>query len=431
MKKQWTYPMLFMYIYSEPDYAAAELPNLSGADLRVKERLLEQENTSKVGNGLYIHIPFCLKKCKYCRWSTVPWSNQVAEIYLKAIGKEMSMIKGRPYTESTHFESIYIGGGTPSTLSPAQIERLLGDIKGNFQVLPDAEITFEANPATLTKGKMEVLGNLGANRISLGIQTFDEDLLKTMNCTHNVKQAEKAINLVLNSNSILNLDFIYGDRHQTHSIWEKDLKKVSSIGPHQITLYPLRIFPGSSLHEEMTRAEEYDPVEHENRLAAYKDMGNRILTENGYKRGEFAFSYLKEGTPALRYLPIESRALNIGMAAGGFFDNGESLNENNFDKYVELVCRNKLPIRTELPLNKNLIYERFLFYRIVFSEKRSGFKDFVAGRFRKFYGVSMPDKLYDNIISEMEKYGLLEISGDIIRCTPRLWSYIDNAVILY
>ena len=105
--------------------------------------------------------------------------------------------------------------------------------------------------------------------------------------------------------------------------------------------------------------------------------------------------------------------------------------ENNFDKYVELVCRNKLPIRTELPLNKNLIYERFLFYRIVFSEKKSGFKDFVAGRFRKFYGVSMPDKLYDNIISEMEKYGLLEISGDIIRCTPRLWSYIDNAVILY
>jgi oxygen-independent coproporphyrinogen III oxidase len=432
MNKRWTYTKLYLSVFSEPDYSGAKIPDLTQKNFKVKESILERENPYDIGNSLYIHIPFCIKKCNYCRWSTTLYGEEKSNQYVDAVCKEADMIKNTPYSKSTRFDTVYFGGGTPSTLTYQQIEKVFKKITSTFQLKNTAEISFEANPSSLTKEKLAVLTDYNVSRISLGTQTFDEKLLETMNCTHNMEQTKRAIALVKSSKCALNLDLLYGHPEQTLPMWKMDLEKICQFDPEQISLYPLRIFPGTILYRNLKRADQFDPDEHEKHLASFNDIGHETLFGSGYERSEFPFNYKKAGQPKLTYLPIESRVINIGAGAGGFYDNGESMNIKYMKGYVESINKNRFAIQAELPLDERLVHERFLFQRIVFGDKTiPSFDELTAKRFKSFYGTDIDEQLYSAVKSEMMKYELIAMKDGVMHNTTRLWSYIDNAIIMY
>ncbi|TAE01440.1 MAG: radical SAM family heme chaperone HemW, partial [Bacteroidetes bacterium] len=189
---------------------------------------------------IYVHIPFCRKACYYCDFHfSTNFTQKTAMI--NAINKEIVLQKDY-FSEKNSISSIYFGGGTPSVLSQTELESVLKNIYNNFEVDPQAEITLEANPDDLNKNKLKELKSLGINRLSIGVQSFDEAFLKYMNRSHNAKQSLECLE---NAQKIgfdnLSFDLIYGVPAQNHDFWKKDLQMASQIGAKHISAYCLTI----------------------------------------------------------------------------------------------------------------------------------------------------------------------------------------------
>ncbi len=158
-------------------------------------------------NYLYIHIPFCIKKCIYCDFYSVPFKSHIAEYYIEALCKEIQWRR----CAVNNLKTIYIGGGTPTILSATNILKILNAIKESYSVMPDAEITIEANPNTITGKKIEKLLKSGINRISMGIQSFIDDELTALGRSHNADGAIKAVNVARKAGfKNISIDLIYG-----------------------------------------------------------------------------------------------------------------------------------------------------------------------------------------------------------------------------
>ncbi|MFM8744634.1 MAG: radical SAM family heme chaperone HemW, partial [Cytophagales bacterium] len=189
--------------------------------------------------GLYLHIPFCKHACYYCdfHFST---NRQKTDQLVKAIGNELRFQK--EYLGGEAIETIYFGGGTPSLLTYEQISFLLTTIKNLFAITETPEVTLEANPDDLTSEKLKALRTAGINRLSIGIQSFDDTVLRFFNRAHNAAQAEKCIrdaHVVGFTN--LNLDLIFGAPYQTMQTLERDLSRFIDLAPEHISAYSLTI----------------------------------------------------------------------------------------------------------------------------------------------------------------------------------------------
>jgi oxygen-independent coproporphyrinogen-3 oxidase len=440
--EKWSYVKYFMFVYSVASTKDSNmLMNLGKLgkgkqpdNIKVKEKLLDMENVNglRKGNNIYVHIPFCVSICEYCMWYKIHYNRSKLTDYLDSLYKEINMVAKSNYAKSTKFDSIYIGGGTPSTLSVDDIKTLFNNLNESFSLTDDCEITFEANTSSLTKEKIQTLKLCGVTRISLGIQTFDEKRLSKMECAHKVKQVKEVVDIILKEGFTLNLDLIYGYMEQNEIEWRRDLEELCKIRPQQVTLYPLRIFPGSKLHKEYNRDGNFNYERHQERIRALKKIADEMLTADIYRKGQFAFSYLRKDSTPLKYIAIETRNINLGASAGGFSDIGETRNIYDVDKYIQLVNMGILPADGEVSLTKQQIYERFIFMSIVYGNKDViDFKAVIEGRFKDFFGEDISKNLFEAVSTEMEKYGMIEMNNGEIKTTSRLWEYVDNSVLLY
>lgn len=440
--EKWSYVKYFMFVYSGPILKdATKFLNLKKNNKldqkdngRVLEKLLKtnNENGLKRYNNIYVHIPFCMSICEYCMWYKIGYNRTKMENYLNALYKEMDMTNNSKYVKSTKFDSVYIGGGTPSTLSVGDIKKLFNKLQESFYLTDDCEITFESNTATLTKEKIETLKKSGVTRISLGIQTFDEKRLGDMECAHKVNQARDIIAFVLETGLTLNLDLIYGYKDQKESQFRKDLDELCKISPQQVTLYPLRVVSGTKLYTKIVKEGGLNYEAHENKLIKFKTIADEVLTANKYNKGEFDFSYYKQNCESIRHIAFETRDISLGASAAMYSDIGETRNVSDVDKYIQLINENKFPIVGEVYLTKQQIYEKFIFMRIIYANK--SIEDFVGAtkvRFKEFFGADMSEDLFDKVRVEMEKYDLIKIENKDIKITTRMWKYIENATVLY
>jgi len=175
--------------------------------------------------AIYIHIPFCIKKCIYCDFYSKTDLALIPE-YIKALEIEIKKRSGK----QTPINTIYFGGGTPSLLSIEEVVSLLNTIKNNFSILPDAEISFEINPGTVDFKYLEKLKNIGINRLSIGVQSFSDDKLEFLKRIHTADQAVKAVDDAKQAGfSNISLDMIYGLPFETQSMWLEDLEKAVSM----------------------------------------------------------------------------------------------------------------------------------------------------------------------------------------------------------
>jgi len=397
----------------------------------LKEIIFGNENKyPNTKNVLYVHIPFCATRCDYCPYYTTPYSSAIVSEYLDALEKEIRNIKDTPYVKSTTFGSVYFGGGTPSVLSADNIKRITNTIFSSFKFEEGGEFSFESNPSTLTEDKIKALKSSGMNRVSLGIQTFNDRLLKEMNCAHTAEKAKRTINMLLDYGFVVNTDMIFGLIGQTKDDIEKDLQELNSFKyPHQVTLFPLRIATHTPLGEELQKKEGITISTHFKRLLEFDSYIEEIMAGNQFLREESPVFYHKVGSYDHKYHSTETRVIGIGSSAGTLLDEGEGCNFHDVHEYISAIQNDRSPAISGVTLTMQQAYERFVLYRIIYMNRSlPNFRGIVERNFYEHYGIPLGN-IYDKVLDDMIKLRYIKKDTDKIEFTDRLWMILNKVKI--
>lgn len=282
--------------------------------------------------GVYIHIPFCMKKCFYCDFVSYANKEDMIEKYIKALEKEIK-IKAEE-NKLLKINTIYIGGGTPSFIDSKHIVYIINAIKESFNVKENAEITIEVNPGTVTKNKLEDYIKCGINRISIGLQTTNNELLKQIGRIHTYEQFLETYNLIrmVGFNNI-NVDLMLALPNQTIKDLEDSLNKVIMLKPEHISVYSLILEEKTKLYDlvESGKLELLDESIERNMYWKVKN----ILEQNGYKHYEIS-NFAKQGYESKHNLNCwnQEEYLGMGVAAHSYLNSKRYSNTENLEQYI-------------------------------------------------------------------------------------------------
>ena len=236
-------------------------------------------------SGLYIHIPFCLRKCNYCDFISYDYNHELAEEFLLALFSEFKLLKER--YDSPQLDTVYFGGGTPTCLSGEELARILEEVANTFSIAEGAEITCEMNPATGLKEDLEVMKEAGFNRLSIGVQAFDDETLNYLGRIHNLEQVLETYRLARQVGfDNINLDLIFAIPGQTKEDWRKSLKEVLRLNPEHLSLYNLKIEEDTPFYR-MLEADELEPADEDIEYWMYKEAID-MLEEAGFEHYEIS-----------------------------------------------------------------------------------------------------------------------------------------------
>jgi oxygen-independent coproporphyrinogen-3 oxidase len=281
-------------------------------------------------NCLYIHVPFCLKKCGYCDFYSIEYDKDLVERYLNAIEREMQFYSERLHT----LQTVYIGGGTPSVLGNEGLERILNTIIKNSGLADRYEFTIEANPVTLTDRKIYIMKESLINRISIGVQSFDDEILRALGRSHNARDAEDALRLASRKFDNVSIDLIYAIPGQDMPVWEDTLTRALSYDPAHISAYELTPEKGTPLMSDIDAGKVTLPDE-ENVLHMYEKTTG-MLSNRGYIHYEIS-NYALRGFESLHNLNYWKRAeyVGLGPSAHSFLDGTRYKNPGRIVDYCE------------------------------------------------------------------------------------------------
>jgi oxygen-independent coproporphyrinogen-3 oxidase len=314
-------------------------------------------NSEKIA-GLYIHIPFCLSKCHYCDFYSLTSISAVPD-FLDALFKEMEMYHNRFHP----FDTVYIGGGTPSLLSPQQLENILVRILENFDLISDSEITVETNPADLNRSYLESIREIGINRINIGVQSFDQKVLNFLGRRHSVKQAMSALEASRAAGfHNIGLDLIYGVPEQDIESWLDTLKQAVAFSPEHISCYQLTLEAKTPLGIRYQSGEFSIPGEELQYEFFMKTSG--FLEDAGYIHYEVSnFARGKEHTSRHNQKYWDhSPYLGLGPAAHSFQSNGRWWNHHSLDQYLASINAQNRPIEETETLTMEQLHLEALYF---------------------------------------------------------------------
>ena len=351
--------------------------------------------------ALYIHIPFCKQKCNYCDFVSYAGKEKLIDDYVAALIREFEQLLSTNYFQ---LSTIYFGGGTPTLLSLSHFEQLLTTF--NF-LLSNPEVSLEANPATADKTKLKRLRSLGINRLSIGIQSFNDQHLQVLGRIHTAKEALKFYEDARTAGfDNINLDLIFALPNQTLEEWQEDLKTALSLKPEHLSTYNLQIEPATPLHSLLT-THNLQLSSEETDLAMYQHT-IKTLTAAGYKHYEIS-NFAKPGYECQHNLVYWRNKNYLGLGAGAHSHmNGKRWSNPNC---IEAYLRNRPTIDNSI--------------------------DATDQRETIFMGLRLMDGLHqDNFkgfakeVEELTKSGLLEQAGLNIKLT-RKGLYLANEVFLH
>jgi len=288
--------------------------------------------------GIYIHIPFCGHACTYCDFYFTTHL-QFKEKFLNTICHEIELRNG--FLDDDEISTIYFGGGTPSQLSAKEIERILNEIKKNFRVTKNVEITLECNPDDINLNSAKALYSIGVNRLSMGIQSFHDNELKLLGRQHTGKEALDAVDAIQKAGfSNFNLDLIYGIPNSDLISWKKNLETIIKLQPNHISSYCLTIEPGTQLDYQVKKKRVVLPSENVviNQFEALMDN----LEASKYDHYEISNFALKgfESKHNTSYWQGTSY-LGLGPSAHSFNGINRKINIANTNKYCDLLKDDK------------------------------------------------------------------------------------------
>ena len=301
--------------------------------------------------GIYIHIPFCKSRCIYCGFYSTT-NKELKERYVDALIREIHMRKddfarlGTSLSPSST-STVYFGGGTPSSLSVCDIERIVGALESTFNGTP-SEVTLEMNPDDVTKDYIKAVRQMGINRISMGIQTFDDSRLQFIRRRHNASQAEKAV-MTIREEGIHNvsIDLMFGFPNQTMDEWVTDIDKAKALHPTHISAYSLMYEEDTPLFRMLQKG-ELSQIDDETSLAMYTELINR-LTANGYEHYEIS-NFAMPGYRSVHNSSYwhDTPYLGFGAAAHSYNKDTRSWNIPDLKKYIESIESGVLPSESEV-----------------------------------------------------------------------------------
>lgn len=261
--------------------------------------------------SLYLHIPFCRHRCAYCDFNTYTSLLDLRETYAAALVTEMTQVAGAVRRPA---HTIFFGGGTPSLMSPASLERILDGVRANFQLAGDAEVTMEANPGTVDLDYLTAVRQAGINRLSFGVQSVIQSELALLEREHDFATVIEAVAMARQAGlDNFNLDLIYGVPGQTLASWEHSLRAVLDLDPTHLSLYCLTIEPGTPMQRWLLngRIQPPDPD-----LAADQyELACTLLAEHGYEHYEIS-NWAKPGLACEHNLTYWRNGEYLGLGAG-------------------------------------------------------------------------------------------------------------------
>lgn len=302
---------------------------------------------------LYIHIPFCKKKCSYCNFHFSTSLKQKDEMIL-AILKEIRL---RKKEIKNPLNTIYFGGGTPSILSEKELNLIFDEIYKLFKTSDNPEITLEANPDDLDKEYLSILKKSPVNRLSIGVQSFFDSDLELMRRIHNGKMSENAIKEAHNHGfKNITIDLIYGSPTTTHKMWEENLQKTIELNIPHISSYALTVEPKTILQHQIVH-QKTENIDEDKQQLQFNFMVD-FLTKNGFKHYEISNfgkpDYISRHNSSYW---LGKTYLGIGPSAHSFDGKNRSWNINNNTKYLKAIKGNQLPLEIEYLTEKDRINE--------------------------------------------------------------------------
>ena len=364
--------------------------------------------------GIYVHIPFCKQKCYYCDFISYANKEEKTKEYVKCIQKEIE-IESKKYSKDEYeITTIYLGGGTPSYISALYIENIINVIKLNYNVKDNAEITIEINPGTVNEEKILIYEKIGINRVSIGLQTTNDKLLKQIGRIHTYEEFLNCYKLVSKSKiDNINVDLMLALPNQTIEDLEESLQKVIKLKPNHISLYSLILEEGTKLEKMVSENIVKLPEEDMEREMYWKTK--RILEKNGYNHYEIS-NFAKEGYKSKHNMNCWSQKeyLGFGVAAHSYVNRKRYCNINNIEEYVSNIKKGKIENNRTVCEIQNKIDEQ---------------KEFMMLGLRKIDGIDIQEfknKFVENPIyvfhKELEKLvneDLVEIDLDKIKLTNK------------
>ena len=288
--------------------------------------------------SLYIHVPFCTKKCPYCHFFVQPNSQDSQKVFLSSLKREWDLRS--PLLAGKEIVSIYFGGGTPSLLPAQEIENILSFIPN---ISPSCEITLEANPENVTLASMQAFVKAGINRVSVGVQSFDDTLLRTLGRTHDSSKAKEALNDIKDAGiADLSIDLMYELPHQTLKSWEKSLLEVKNLPITHLSLYNLVFEPGTSFYKKSKLLSPTLPSEEES--LQMLNLAVSHLESLGLKRYEIS-AFARPGYTSLHNTGYWTGRpfLGLGPSAFSYWEGRRFRNIPHLKKYEEALLLGKLP----------------------------------------------------------------------------------------
>lgn len=373
-----------------------------------------------MARGVYIHIPFCHQICNYCDFNKVFFKNQPVDEYIEAVGREMEMAVSRKPEAFSHIETIFLGGGTPTALSAGQIRRLLELVRTHIPMEHVVEFSSEANPDELSEEKLSALLAGGVNRLSMGVQSFDQGLLQKIGRTHSNEHVYETIALAKKVGfTNISIDLMYGLPHQTMEQWEETLRLALDLKLPHYSAYSLIVEPKTIFYIQYAKGRLALPTED---LEA--DMYDVLMNEmeaRGLDQYEIS-NFAKPGFASIHnkiYWDNDEYA-GFGAGAHGYVDGVRYSNHGPIKKYIEAVESGQLPIihEHEVSLLERLEEQMFLGLRKV--------EGVGAAVFEEKFNETIWTK-YRTVIEELKLKGLLESDEKGIRLT-RKGRFVGNEV---
>jgi oxygen-independent coproporphyrinogen-3 oxidase len=350
---------------------------------------------------LYIHIPFCIKKCLYCDFFSVPYNEQSATEYIDAVCRELSLKKD----SAAPLKTIYIGGGTPSLLPAGSFEKLFINLNESFFLSPSAEITVEANPQTIENPKIDTLLSLGVNRLSVGIQSFNNDELKTLGRIHTNIDALRTIEGIRQAGfNNYSIDLMYGIPGQTMDSWQESLSQAVSLSPAHISSYELTPEKNTPLFR-LIQSKKIKMPDENLVIGMYNHLID-FLSSQGYEHYEIS-NFALPGYKCIHNLNYWDQGNFIGAGAGAssFINMIRSKNTEDIARYKENLAAGILPEGESTDIGPRESLEEFIFLGL---RKTEGISIAVAENL----GMNITD-----ICKDLVDEGYLEIEGGYLRCS--------------
>ena len=361
--------------------------------------------------GIYIHIPFCKQKCFYCDFCSFANKNEMQGKYVETVINE---IKNITHKEKYTVTTIYLGGGTPSILNPDYIKSILQEIKSSFKILDDAEITIEINPGTVNEEKLKRYKEYGINRLSIGLQSANDKILKNIGRIHDYKQFEETFFYARKCGfKNINVDLMIGLPTQAVEDVKQTLEKIIQKNPEHISVYSLIIEEGTIIEKLINENKLQLPDEETERIMYWTVVNE--LKENGYNQYEISnFSKKTYESKHNTNCWKQKQYIGLGTSAHSYLNKKRYSNTNNIEEYIKNI--------QESNISKNItIHEE--------QTEESTMNEYMLLGLRMIQGINInefkqkfktdPTIKYKEILEKLQKENLIQITKTSIKLTKQ------------